>query len=83
MHFLCSQGKEAPQEAEMVCRACPTAAFLVSGASWREQEKRAAVMVGILIGVFVLCWTPFFLAELIGPPAPAACPPSGKACSCG
>lgn len=80
MHFLCSQVKEAPQEAEMVFTARrPMVAFQMSGASWREQkEKRAAVMVGILIGVFVLCWIPFFLAELIGPLCACSLPPIWK-----
>ena len=36
--------------------------------TWREQrEQRAAVMVGILIGVFALCWLPFFTTELVSP----------------
>ncbi|XP_053527867.1 5-hydroxytryptamine receptor 5A isoform X3 [Artibeus jamaicensis] len=34
----------------------------------REQrEQRAAVMVGVLIGVFALCWLPFFTTELLSP----------------
>ncbi|XP_002749560.2 5-hydroxytryptamine receptor 5B [Callithrix jacchus] len=73
--------KEAPDEAEMVftahCRA--TVAFQASGDSWREQkEKRAAMMVGILIGVFVLCWIPFFLTELISPLCACSLPPIWK-----
>lgn len=73
--------KEAPQEAEMVftarCRAIVT--FQTSGDSWREQkEKRAAMMVGILIGVFVLCWIPFFLTELISPLCACSLPPIWK-----
>ncbi len=36
--------------------------------TWREQkEKRAALMVGILIGVFCPVLDPFFLNELITP----------------
>ncbi|XP_040150032.1 5-hydroxytryptamine receptor 5B isoform X2 [Ictidomys tridecemlineatus] len=75
------QVKEAPPEAEMVftarCRA--TVTFQTSGDSWREQkEKRAALMVGILIGVFVLCWIPFFLAELISPLCACSLPPIWK-----
>ena len=43
-------------------------AFQLNRASWRKhEEKRAAVMVGVLIGVFVLCCSPFFLTELIRP----------------
>uniref|UniRef100_G1TCJ5 G-protein coupled receptors family 1 profile domain-containing protein n=1 Tax=Oryctolagus cuniculus TaxID=9986 RepID=G1TCJ5_RABIT len=75
------QVKEAPQEAEMVftARCRPTVAFQASGDSWREQkEKRAAMMVGILIGVFVLCWIPFFLAELISPLCACSLPPIWK-----
>nr|ACE73641.1 5-hydroxytryptamine receptor 5B (predicted) [Sorex araneus] len=72
--------KEAPREAEMVFTARrPTVAFQASEESWREQkEKRAAVMVGILIGVFVLCWIPFFLAELISPLCACSLPPIWK-----
>ncbi|XP_077009656.1 5-hydroxytryptamine receptor 5B-like [Tamandua tetradactyla] len=73
--------KEAPHEAEMVftSRHCTMVAFQASGDSWREQkEKRAAVMVGILIGVFVLCWIPFFLTELISPLCACSLPPIWK-----
>uniref|UniRef100_A0A2I3SL85 G-protein coupled receptors family 1 profile domain-containing protein n=1 Tax=Pan troglodytes TaxID=9598 RepID=A0A2I3SL85_PANTR len=75
------QVKEAPDEAEVVftahCKA--TVSFQVSGDSWREQkEKRAAMMVGILIGVFVLCWIPFFLTELISPLCACSLPPIWK-----
>lgn len=41
------------------------ASFQAEGDTWREQK--AAVMVGILIGVFVVCWVPFFVTELVGP----------------
>ncbi|XP_029776974.1 5-hydroxytryptamine receptor 5A [Suricata suricatta] len=45
-----------------------TVTFQTEGDTWREQkEQRAALMVGILIGVFALCWTPFFTAELVSP----------------
>ncbi|XP_036719620.1 5-hydroxytryptamine receptor 5A [Balaenoptera musculus] len=45
-----------------------TITFQTEGDTWREQkEQRAALMVGILIGVFVLCWIPFFTTELISP----------------
>ncbi|XP_032770971.1 5-hydroxytryptamine receptor 5B [Rattus rattus] len=76
-----TQAKEAPQESEMVftarCRA--TVTFQTSGDSWREQkEKRAAMMVGILIGVFVLCWIPFFLTELVSPLCACSLPPIWK-----
>ncbi|XP_052592720.1 5-hydroxytryptamine receptor 5B isoform X2 [Peromyscus californicus insignis] len=75
------QAKEAPQEAEMVftARCRTTVTFQTSGDSWREQkEKRAAVMVGILIGVFALCWIPFFLTELISPFCACSLPPIWK-----
>lgn len=72
--------KEAPQEAEMVFKAHrPTVAFPASRDSWLEQkEKRAALLAGILIGVFVLCWIPFFLAELISPLCACHLPPIWK-----
>ncbi|XP_004702385.1 5-hydroxytryptamine receptor 5A [Echinops telfairi] len=45
-----------------------TVTFQTEGDTWREQkEQKAALMVGILIGVFVLCWIPFFITELISP----------------
>lgn len=45
-----------------------TVTFQTEGDTWREQkEQRAALMVGILIGVFALCWIPFFTTELISP----------------
>ncbi|XP_062049804.1 5-hydroxytryptamine receptor 5A [Lepus europaeus] len=45
-----------------------TVTFQTEGDSWREQkDQRAALMVGILIGVFVLCWIPFFITELVSP----------------
>ncbi|XP_047626354.1 5-hydroxytryptamine receptor 5A [Phacochoerus africanus] len=74
------QVKEAPHQAEMVFTVRrPMVAFQMSGESWREQkEKRAAVMVGILIGVFVLCWIPFFLSELISPLCACSLPPIWK-----
>ncbi|XP_045415288.1 5-hydroxytryptamine receptor 5B [Lemur catta] len=75
------QAKEAPHEAEMVftARCRTTVAFQGCRDSWREQkEKRAAVMVGILIGVFVLCWIPFFLEELISPLCACSLPPIWK-----
>ncbi|KAJ7345835.1 hypothetical protein JRQ81_001785 [Phrynocephalus forsythii] len=42
--------------------------FQTDGETWKEQkEKKAAMMVGILISVFVfvVCWIPFFVNELI------------------
>ncbi|XP_008839632.1 5-hydroxytryptamine receptor 5B [Nannospalax galili] len=74
------QAKEE-HKVEMVfttrCKAAVT--FQTSGDSWREQkEKRAAVMVGILIGVFVLCWIPFFLTELMSPFCACSLPPTWK-----
>ncbi|XP_054430741.1 5-hydroxytryptamine receptor 5A isoform X1 [Pteronotus mesoamericanus] len=45
-----------------------TVTFHSEGDSWREhREQKAAMMVGILIGVFALCWIPFFTTELISP----------------
>lgn len=57
----------------------PAGAFQVSGESWRQQqEKQVAVMVGILIGVFMLCWIPFLLTELISPLCACGLPPIWK-----
>ncbi|XP_041118729.1 5-hydroxytryptamine receptor 5A-like [Polyodon spathula] len=63
------QVKEAPLEPQMVFTVRhATIMFQTDGETWREQkERKAAVMVGILIGVFVLCWIPFFITELISP----------------
>ncbi|XP_041117286.1 5-hydroxytryptamine receptor 5A-like [Polyodon spathula] len=63
------QVKEAPLAPQMVFTVRhATITFQTDGETWREQkERKAAVMVGILIGVFVLCWIPFFITELISP----------------
>ncbi|TWW70889.1 5-hydroxytryptamine receptor 5A [Takifugu flavidus] len=56
-----------------------TVTFQTDGDTWREQkEKKAALMVGILIGVFVLCWIPFFITELIVPLCSCDIPPIWK-----
>lgn len=56
-----------------------TVTFQTDGDTWREQkEKKAALMVGILIGVFVLCWIPFFITELINPLCSCDIPPIWK-----
>uniref|UniRef100_A0A8B9GQ54 G-protein coupled receptors family 1 profile domain-containing protein n=1 Tax=Amazona collaria TaxID=241587 RepID=A0A8B9GQ54_9PSIT len=64
-----AQVKEASHEPQMVFTACHAAiTFQTDGETWREQkEKKAGLMAGILIGVFVLCWIPFFITELISP----------------
>ncbi|GAA6100874.1 5-hydroxytryptamine (serotonin) receptor 5A, genome duplicate b, partial [Tachysurus ichikawai] len=68
---------EQPQMAFSVRHAAVS--FQPDGETWREQkERRAALMVGILIGVFVLCWIPFFLAELIIPLCSCDIPPVWK-----
>ncbi|XP_010962443.2 5-hydroxytryptamine receptor 5B [Camelus ferus] len=74
------QVKAAPQEAErMFTVRGPQGSLQTSGDSGREQkEKRAAVMVGVLIGVFVLCWIPFFLTALISPLCACSLPPIWK-----
>lgn len=63
------QVKNATQHPQMVFTVRhATVTFQTEGDTWREQkEQRAALMVGILIGVFVLCWFPFFVTELISP----------------
>lgn len=72
--------REAPHEAEMVFTArCPVVAFQMNRALWQEHKvKWAAVMVGILISVLVLCWSPFFLTELISPLCACSLPPIWK-----
>ncbi|XP_015490353.1 5-hydroxytryptamine receptor 5B-like [Parus major] len=75
-----AQVKEASQEPQMVFTARRAAiTFQTDGETWREQkEKKAALMVGILIGVFVLCWIPFFITELISPLCSCNIPPVWK-----
>ncbi|KAM7153476.1 5-hydroxytryptamine receptor 5A-like [Macrochelys suwanniensis] len=72
--------KEAAHEPQMVFTARhATITFQTDGETWREQkEKKAALMVGILIGVFVLCWIPFFITELISPLYSCNIPPIWK-----
>nr|XP_015214128.1 PREDICTED: 5-hydroxytryptamine receptor 5B-like isoform X3 [Lepisosteus oculatus] len=74
------QVKEASREPQMVFTARHAAiTFQPDGESWREQkERKAALMVGILIGVFVLCWIPFFITELVGPLCSCSVPPTWK-----
>ncbi|MBZ3875160.1 5-hydroxytryptamine receptor 5A [Sciurus carolinensis] len=61
--------KDSAQQPQMVFTVRrATVTFQTEGDTWREQkEQKAALMVGILIGVFVLCWIPFFVTELVGP----------------
>ncbi|XP_046950908.1 5-hydroxytryptamine receptor 5A [Lynx rufus] len=63
------EAKTSTQQPQMVSTVRhTTVTFQTEGDTWREQkEQKAALMVGILIGVFALCWTPFFTTELIGP----------------
>ncbi|XP_077365297.1 5-hydroxytryptamine (serotonin) receptor 5A, b isoform X2 [Festucalex cinctus] len=72
--------KEEARQPQMVFTARhATVTFQTDGDTWREQkEKKAALMVGILIGVFVLCWIPFFIAELIEPLCSCDIPPIWK-----
>ncbi|CAB1340708.1 unnamed protein product [Coregonus sp. 'balchen'] len=72
--------KEASRQPQMVFTVRhATVTFQMDGDTWREQkEKKAALMVGILIGVFVLCWIPFFLTELIIPLCHCDIPPIWK-----
>uniref|UniRef100_A0A3P8UHZ7 5-hydroxytryptamine receptor 5A n=1 Tax=Cynoglossus semilaevis TaxID=244447 RepID=A0A3P8UHZ7_CYNSE len=72
-----SQETQQPQMVFTVRHA--TVTFQTDGDTWREQkEKKAALMVGILIGVFVLCWIPFFITELIVPLCSCDIPPVWK-----
>ncbi|KAM3823317.1 5-hydroxytryptamine receptor 5A [Vipera latastei] len=72
--------KEDSQHPQMVFTARhATVTFQTDGDTWREQkERRAALMVGILIGVFVLCWIPFFITELISSLCSCDIPPTCK-----
>ncbi|XP_062335624.1 5-hydroxytryptamine (serotonin) receptor 5A, genome duplicate b isoform X2 [Osmerus eperlanus] len=74
------QVKEASRQPQMVFTVRhATVTFQTDGDTWREQkEKKAALMVGILIGVFVLCWIPFFITELIVPLCSCNIPPIWK-----
>ncbi|XP_032408094.1 5-hydroxytryptamine (serotonin) receptor 5A, b isoform X1 [Xiphophorus hellerii] len=74
------QVKEEAQQPQMVFTVRhATVTFQTDGDTWREQkEKKAALMVGILIGVFVLCWIPFFITELIVPLCSCDIPPIWK-----
>lgn len=38
-----------------------------------SKERRAAQVLGIIMGVFILCWVPFFLVYIILPFCPSCC----------
>ncbi|XP_039533845.1 5-hydroxytryptamine (serotonin) receptor 5A, genome duplicate a isoform X2 [Pimephales promelas] len=80
MDMECQVKEASRQQPQMVFTVRhATVTFQTDSETWREQkEKRAALMVGILIGVFVLCWIPFFLTELITPLCSCHIPPIWK-----
>ncbi|KAG7245932.1 hypothetical protein CRUP_017520, partial [Coryphaenoides rupestris] len=72
------QVKDSEPRVELAARHAAVS-FQTDGDTWREQkEKKAAMMVGLLIGVFVLCWIPFFITELVTPLCSCEAPPLWK-----